>query len=97
MPFPHFDKLVHFGLWAVFALLIISESNMLRRQGDVTRVALWRGLIVGVAFGLLVELVQSTTWISRSASILDWLADVAGVLAAMVSYRHLNRMFRGLV
>ena len=97
MPFPHFDKLVHFGLWAIFALLVISESNALRRHGEVTRVALWRGLIVGASFGLLVELLQATTWIGRSASVLDWLADVAGVLAAMACYRWLNRMFRGLM
>ncbi len=97
MPFPHFDKLVHFGLWAAFATLVISESNALRRHGDVTRVALRHGLIVGAALGLLVELIQGTTWIGRSSSALDWLADLAGVLAAIACYRWLNRMLRGMV
>ena len=94
---PHFDKVVHFGLWAVLAVLVASESNSMRVHGSITRRAQWLGLLLPAAYGLVVELVQALPQVGRSASLLDWLADVAGAAVAVLCYRPLNRLLKGLV
>lgn len=94
---PHLDKVVHFGLWGVLATLVVSESNPLRVQGSVTRRAQRLGLIWPTVYGVVVELVQGIPQVARGASLFDWIADVAGVVAAVLCYRMLNHIFRGLV
>lgn len=94
---PHLDKIVHFGLWAVLATLVVSESNPWRMRGAVTRRAQRLGLLLPAAYGVAVELVQALPQVRRGGSALDWLADVAGAVAAVLCYRLLNRFLRGLV
>lgn len=75
-PGPEFsqgDKLVHA---LVFLLL-----TLLARIGWPTRMAWWGWPLILLGYGVAIELAQAMLpW--REASLLDWLADLAGVLVA---------------
>ncbi|TFV54688.1 VanZ family protein [Geodermatophilus sp. DF01-2] len=81
---PGVDKLVHLLLFAALAA-----------SGR------WAGFRAGVLGVLLVlyaagsEVVQGLSALERSASVADWLADVAGVLAGLLLWALLSRGARG--
>ena len=78
-PFPGADKVAHFVLYAVLAMLVwrATEPNA---NALLTR-GLW-SVLVAVAYGALDELHQR--WVpTRQCSFADWLADLCGALAAV--------------
>ncbi len=66
------DKLAHF---ATFFLLSLLADHSFRKRGFDRRI--WGALTL---YGLLIELVQHPIPY-RSFSLLDWMADVGGILA----------------
>ncbi|MFA5649391.1 MAG: VanZ family protein [Bacteroidales bacterium] len=89
---PHFDKVVHFALFFVLAIFLLSESNKLRKQGELTRFAAVVALSVSFGFGLTIELLQFFVLTTRSGSLLDFVANMAGALAAVLIYKFVNRI-----
>ena len=89
---PHFDKFVHFALFFVLALFLLSESNKLRKQGELTRLATVVAISVSFGFGLAIELLQLFLLTTRSGSLLDFIANMAGAFAAVVVYKLVNRV-----
>jgi hypothetical protein len=75
---PHFDKLIHMGIFAVFAFLWM-------RVGDSPRRGRWV-LLAGLALAVLSELGQEVPIVSRDASVADALADGLGVVASVIGY-----------
>ena len=71
----HIDKVVHFGIFAVFAFLWRLASN--------SRATLLIA-VVGVVFAIVTELVQDLPIVGRDADVWDGLADSAGVLTGLV-------------
>lgn len=94
---PHFDKLVHFGLFFILATFLLSESNKLRKQEGLTRYAILVAIIVSTIYGLIIELVQYLFLPSRSGSLYDFVANVLGALAAIAAYRLVNRLTKGWI
>jgi len=80
---PGVDKLVHLSLFAALAVT-----------------GRWAGVRRGVLAGILVlyaavsELLQSLDVLSRSTSVADWLADVAGALLGLLAWDLLVRRGR---
>ena len=77
---PGVDKLVHLSLFAALALT--------GRWAGVRRGALAAVLVL---YAALSELLQSLEVLSRSTSVADWLADVAGVLLGLLAWHLLAR------
>jgi hypothetical protein len=80
---PGVDKLVHAALFAALALA--------GRWAGIGRSAL-AGLLV--SYAAVSELVQGLTPLERTASVADWLADVAGLLLGLGLWELLSRQRR---
>lgn len=77
---PYFDKVGHFALFAVWALLLAAA---LRRGGSVLR-PVW-SLCLGWAVGS--ELLQGLLTATRSAEVGDVVADLCGTACALWLWR----------
>lgn len=80
---PHLDKLAHFGMYFIWAVLLVWESR--KQYPNWTN----RFQIMGVVFlvfcyGSVIELLQSTEWIGRSFEINDIIANITGAAAGSV-------------
>ena len=85
--FPHADKLVHFGMYAVMGVLAYKAIVDARDRPPMWLLALVAG---GVAMvGAIDELHQSIVP-GRSSDPLDWLADATGGIVAVVAMRALT-------
>lgn len=78
---PHFDKIVHLGVFVLFAFLWMGA---LRRP----RFALVAA--AGVALAIATELGQLIPWINREAAIDDAVVDLAGVMLGLILHRSLS-------
>ena len=80
---PGVDKLVHLALFAALAVT--------GRWAGIARTALAVGLVVYAAGS---EILQDLTPLDRSASVADWVADVAGMILGLVLWESLARRGR---
>lgn len=83
--FPNFDKVVHLGIFAVFAFLWM---NVGPRAG--------RALFAGLALAILSEVVQELPIVHRDATFMDGVADMAGVVAGILVFEGLSRRRAGM-
>jgi len=77
---PHFDKLVHFGLFFVFGLLLFRPFKKLKTN------YLFLAPAVAVLFGGLLEFTQNALSNTRSSNYYDFIANCAGIAASIVFY-----------
>jgi VanZ family protein len=75
---PHLDKLAHFGLYFLLALLGAMRLVAYERLLRVRKLVLW-GVFYAL-YGVIDELTQP--WTGRTADVDDWLADAFGIAAA---------------
>lgn len=73
---PHFDKLVHFGLFFVFCLLLFVPFKKLKLNHYFYAPA------VSLLFAAILEAAQHIVSTSRSSNFYDFLANSAGIVAA---------------
>jgi hypothetical protein len=73
---PGVDKVIHFGLFAVLALT--------GRWAGIGRGVL---ATVLVGYAAISEVLQGVTALGRSASVADWVADAAGIVAGLVLWQ----------
>ena len=78
-PFPHFDKVAHFGVFAVLGALLARAYPSMRLLRVIALLAL---------YGALIELLQHLTSY-RTASLADFAADVASTAAGSMLLRKL--------
>jgi VanZ family protein len=84
----HWDKLAHFGLYAVLAGLALRVLS-LRKAGWHPFIRCAAVLACVTAFGLLDEFTQPFT--GRDFDWFDWLADAVGALSGTLAYELLRR------
>lgn len=89
---PHFDKLVHLGIFAVFALLA-NYGLYMQRDFFFSRYHYTISLVSGVIFGVITEWFQLHYVPGRSGEWPDLLADVLGSLAGMVMFYYSRKYF----
>jgi VanZ family protein len=89
---PHFDKIVHFGLFFVLAVFLLSENNKLREAGALSSRSIWIALTISIVYGLAIELLQYYLLTTRSGSLWDFAANVLGAVVAIVLYKSINRI-----
>jgi VanZ family protein len=81
---PFFDKIVHFGMYFILAILFIYAMENSRTKLDL-RLALLVFLI-GIAYGGLLEILQYLMHAGRSADWFDFLSDALGSLTGIMIY-----------
>lgn len=90
---PHFDKLVHAGIYAGLALLLTSWLAVRKRFGKAVKYAVIVGLVLG-AYGGLDEITQSYLPFKRTTDLADWLADLAGISLGLAAFFRLRAWVR---
>jgi VanZ family protein len=75
---PWFDKIVHFGMYFTLTSTILFEN----RTSMNTKGRIFLAALIPFLYGILIEALQMLT-ISRSGSIADALADLAGILVSI--------------
>lgn len=77
---PYFDKIVHFGLFFIFCLLLFKPLKKLK----------FNNLLIAPGISLLMagffEITQQIFTASRSSNIYDFLANITGILASLILY-----------
>jgi VanZ family protein len=81
--FPGFDKLVHCGMFFVFAILV--NYGLIRQKGNLSTLSIVTMFLVPVAFGGTIELLQQYLFNWRSGEWQDLFADSAGAGMATFS------------
>ena len=95
---PHFwdslqpDKIVHMGLFGLLFVLLAAGSYYKAGKAPISKTLIYIYLFTTIAIGGIIELLQKWVFIGRSCDIYDWLADIIGVLLALVFY---NVVFEG--
>lgn len=77
---PHFDKMVHFSLFFIFCLLLISPFKKINLKPYIF------APFISILMSGILELSQHIISNSRSSSIYDFLANSSGILASVLFY-----------
>jgi VanZ family protein len=85
--FPHFDKIVHFGMYFGLMSVIILEN---RRTLDKTGQLFLIGLIP-LIYGIVLEIMQSTLTLTRTGSFYDAFFNCAGILVSILLWLAVRR------
>lgn len=87
---PHFDKIGHFGMYAIWTFLITMASGPQRRSGD--QQILWKITLFGSLAGILLEFGQYFMGKGRSFELADMVANALGAMAGVwIAGRYLRR------
>ena len=86
---PHFDKMVHFGLFFIMGIFLISE---LRNQTKLSRLTVSIITLSLIAiYGAVIEVLQEHYFVRRSGDTWDLLADVTGGVFSVLMFPFLKR------
>ena len=77
---PHLDKIVHFIMYFTLQLLILVEYYKNHTQKYSFIKVLFVSIMFSVAYGVVMELLQSLIFISRTGSFYDVLANSTGAV-----------------
>lgn len=77
---PHFDKMVHFGLFFIFCLLLFRPFKRLH-----VNFKFWAPFIA-LVFAAVLEWIQHYVSASRSSNLQDFAANMGGILTAWIIY-----------
>jgi VanZ family protein len=80
---PHFDKIVHFGIFAVLLWIFLTESEKQLGTGIKNT---YKILIAFILFAAVSEVIQYYYIVGRSGSIYDFLADITGFISGSIFY-----------
>ena len=85
---PHFDKFVHFSLYAILVTLWLIDYFKIKQTFSVS--VLWIIVICSILYGSIMEIVQKVIVQDRSGDIFDALANIIGILTAFLLFRYLS-------
>jgi len=80
---PHADKIIHFGLFFVFCLLLFKPFKHLKVSPYF-----WAAGI-SLVFAAVLEIIQQTISSSRTSNIYDFIANTAGIVFSLLIYHFL--------
>ncbi len=78
---PHFDKIVHFGLFFTLCLFLVRPFKKLEMKGYLM------AALTSILLSGLLEFIQHLLSSTRQSDIFDFLANTAGVLSALLFFR----------
>lgn len=82
---PQLDKVIHFTMYLILCLLLISAINQMNKIPKKYLVLIV-AVTLSVSYGGLMELLQNLSENNRSADIYDFLSNTAGALSAIFLY-----------
>ncbi len=85
---PYADKLVHLTFYAVLTLLLFRVLNQNTQKKEKNK-NLWLSASLAFGYGIIIEVLQETITVFRTAEISDVLSNLCGVLLACV----INKVF----
>ena len=84
---PHFDKIIHMGMYASLGFVALTESRL-----DPPRLARHVLLLFAIfAMSALIEILQATVVASRSAEWFDLLSNFLGLILGYIAHRIIGR------
>ncbi|HEU4716850.1 MAG TPA: VanZ family protein [Bacteroidia bacterium] len=86
-----FDKLVHAGIFFVLTVFGIKGCRLQKRSAYMKEHAAFLSAGISSAYGGLMEILQGTIFIGRTADIFDFIADSIGCVAAVWLYPYISR------
>lgn len=81
MKIPHFDKIVHFGMFFILCILLFRPIKQF-----TPNYFFWAPL-VALVFAVLLEFLQQKITASRHSDVYDLWANAAGLFSAAIFYR----------
>lgn len=87
--FPHADKVGHFGVYAIFSILLYSKLNSLFPLQKATIIT----LAVCIIYGILMEVLQATLTTTRHFDTTDMLANTVGAIIGVIIIYFFNSKF----
>jgi VanZ family protein len=91
---PYFDKVGHFGLFAVWAILLAAPALW---RGQPLRQLMRPVLLCCVAWAVGSEVAQGLCTATRSAEVMDAVADTLGALTGVMLAAHGIALWRARV
>jgi VanZ family protein len=91
---PHIDKLLHFGAYAILAVLFFRTFESLPMNNSL-KVVMILGIISSALYGITDEIHQHYVPY-RDSDILDAVADTLGSITGVFVYRYLLKRYRVL-
>lgn len=76
---PHLDKIAHFGIHLILACFMLYEYKQQYLQVP-TRLLAIRVIIIGISYGIVIELLQRWTTTYRIFDIWDIFANITGTI-----------------
>lgn len=81
--FPHFDKVVHTCIYFGLMIVLLFENRLtLKNNRSVILLS-----VIPLAYGILMELLQTWLTTSRTGDIFDALFDFVGILIAIIAWK----------
>lgn len=81
---PNIDKLVHFTFYSVATVLGVLSLKEFFNVKKVKSLIVWYLVFSLIAYGIIIEVLQSTVTVTRSAEFLDFVANTIGVFAGLI-------------
>ena len=86
-----FDKYVHFGMFFLLILLTARGFLLQTSYPDLKIKAKLYSLLICIFYGGLIEILQGTIFLERSADWFDFLADAVGSLVGLLLYNWIEK------
>ena len=83
---PHFDKAVHFGMFMVFALVLIWDLRVFKKKDEPLKCLYTIAALGAFLFGIAIEAAQHFFFPTRGAEILDVVANGAGIMVGLTLF-----------
>jgi VanZ family protein len=90
---PHFDKIVHFMMYFIFTLFLMSGFS--RQYEKTSAKAYIFSFILAFLFGILIELIQEK--IGRSYDMYDMIANTAGIMVSLFLFNPIKWILRNIL
>jgi VanZ family protein len=81
--FPHLDKVVHICMYfGLMTVLLFENRSSLKSNRSIILLS-----IIPLAYGILMELLQSWLTTTRKGDVIDAVFDLVGILLAMIAWK----------
>jgi VanZ family protein len=90
---PYFDKMVHFAMYFIFALFLMSGFS--RQYGKTPAKAYIFSFIWAFLFGVLIEFIQEKT--GRNYDIYDMIANTTGIIVSLLLFNSIKWILRNIL
>ncbi len=85
-PIKHFDKAIHFFLYAQLSILLITGFIKQFRFRTLRYQPISSGLVISFFYGFLIEFLQNYFFIARSFDPFDLLANFCGTIFGILAF-----------